>query len=134
MSEDNTNPFLTATYQNILIMDLRQVNECYFHKDYKGSFEALKILYSDLLEKPRKDMEKSWKDFLNKLNNFKVADANKWNRDLRLNNFIINYLYQNIPEIKSKFIQVLEKHKLLNIDTGYPIKKHHFEELESAES
>ena len=47
MSENKNNSFLTATYQNIFIMDLRQINECYFNRDYKGAYEALKILLND---------------------------------------------------------------------------------------
>jgi len=97
-------------------MNLRQVNECFFIGDYQGSFEALRILYSDLLKKPRKEMEKDWTKFVAEKNGISVNEGSFAKRNLKLRDRQNNYLYVHIPEIKARFIEVLEKHKLLDMD------------------
>lgn len=118
MENKENSPFLTATYQNIFILDLRQINECFFQGDYEGSFEALRILYSDLLEKPRSEIEKDWQQFLTEKNQIVTHGELQHRRLMNQQRSVNSFLYQNIPVIKAKFIRALEKHNLLNIDFG----------------
>lgn len=130
MESRTQSPILTPTYQSILVLDLRQVNECFFHGAYLNSFEALRILYSDLLKKPRNDLRADWETFLAQKEMISVSGGTHSKRNLKLRDRLNCFLYTNIPEIKSKFIEVLEKYNLLNQDRSYPISKLHFDELE----
>lgn len=118
MENKENSPFLTTTYQNIFIMDLRQINECFFNKDYDGSFEALRILHSDLLDKPKKDIEEDWKKFLTEKNALTARGDLSFRRTANKQKILSQFLYINIPIIKAKFIQVLEENNLLKLETG----------------
>jgi hypothetical protein len=109
MTESRENsPFLTPTYQTIFILDLTQINECFFEKDYYGSFAGLRMLFSDLLAKPQEEIKGEWDKFLQ---DEKASQGKYMGSEM-------DFLYNNIPEIKAKFIRILEKHNLLNVDYG----------------
>ena len=125
METQQRNPFLTPTYQTIFILDLKQVNECFFAGDYRGAYEALRILYSDLLENPRREMEQDWIDFQQRKAALKVSGELTFRRLNNIRKAETEFLYANIPVIKAKFIRALEKHNLLNIETGAKPKYAH---------
>ena len=116
-SRENT-PFLTDTYKAVLIRDLIRINECFFTKDYQGSFEGLRMLYSDLLPKPRKEIEEKWREFCKKKTAIQIREGDFVRRSINQSKSENTYLYQNIPEIKAEFIDIMHENKLLDIETG----------------
>jgi len=113
---DEQTPFLTPTYQSMFMMDLSEVNKCFFNRDYIGSFEALRILYSDLLEKPKEMIKEEWEEFLKQKSQIIVMGGSITRTSVRMEAKIDKFLYKEIPKIKAKFISVLEKCDLLNLD------------------
>lgn len=99
------------------MMDLAEINKCFFNGAYIESFEALRILYADLLKKPREMIEKDWREFLKRKENVKINASNFARNSIKLEEAISRFLYKEIPEIKAKFVAILEECDLLNLDT-----------------
>lgn len=113
-----TTPFLTDTYKAILIRDLIRINECFFNKDFQGSFQGLRMLYSDLLPKPRKELTEKWLEFCKKKEAILIHEGDFVRRSMDQSKAENAFLYENIPEIKEKFIDIMHANNLLDLETG----------------